>query len=158
MPPRAWRTATAFVRWLQASSLIQYIYISSHLLTSSYFWQYCLSEKKGEDKKKRKKDWEDPLHFFSVCVWPAISRGFLFFRICWKSIFFPMLASYSPLLLLLLVFPPGGPWVHGFDLQGGISPDPNSFLQKYAMIKLYESCFGAEHMHNVSHHHGHHHY
>ena len=89
MPPRAWRTATAFVRWLQASSLIQYIYISSHLLTSSYFWQYCLSEKKGEDKKKRKKDWEDPLHFFSVCVWPAISRGFLFFEFVGNQSFSP---------------------------------------------------------------------
>ena len=43
-----------------------------------------------------------------------------------------------------------GPVASGFDLQGGISPDPQSFLQKYAMIKLYESCFGAEHMHNVS--------
>ena len=38
----------------------------------------------------------------------------------------------------------------GFDLHGGISPDPHNFLQKYALIKLYEACFGKEAMYQVS--------
>lgn len=34
----------------------------------------------------------------------------------------------------------------GFDIHGGISPDPQHFLEKYALVKLYESCFGREMM------------
>ena len=36
-----------------------------------------------------------------------------------------------------------------FDLQGGISPDPKKFLQKYALLKLHEACFGQENMFKV---------
>ena len=36
-----------------------------------------------------------------------------------------------------------------FDLDGGLSPDPAHFLRKYAVIKLYESCFGKEVMMQV---------
>ena len=39
--------------------------------------------------------------------------------------------------------------VGAFDLQGSISPDPQNFLHKYAVIKLYESCFGQEYMNLV---------
>ena len=39
--------------------------------------------------------------------------------------------------------------VFGFDLHGSISPDPQNFLHKYALIKLYESCFGKDIMYQV---------
>ncbi len=35
-------------------------------------------------------------------------------------------------------------------LQGDISPDPKHFLHKYALLKLYESCFGQELLYKVS--------
>ncbi len=38
----------------------------------------------------------------------------------------------------------------GFDLQGVISPDSSNFFQKYAMLKLYESCLGLETIHKVT--------
>ena len=36
-----------------------------------------------------------------------------------------------------------------FDLEGVISPDSSNFLQKYAMLKLYESCLGLDAIHKA---------
>ncbi len=53
------------------------------------------------------------------------------------------MATWTSLLSLLSV---GAVVAVAFDVQGGISPDPQAFLQKYALVKLHESCFGRNNM------------
>lgn len=49
-------------------------------------------------------------------------------------------------LVGLLLVRNGGYLISAFDFDGHISPSSENFLHKYAMIKLYESCFGLETM------------
>ena len=52
-------------------------------------------------------------------------------------------------MLVIFVILSLGLCCQSFDLDGGLSPDPAHFLRKYAVIKLYESCFGKEVMMQV---------
>ena len=48
-----------------------------------------------------------------------------------------ILCKFVPFLLAFLE-------VEGFDTAGNLSPDQKNFLEKYATIKLYESCYGIK--------------